>query len=168
MESRIIYHIDKFVAFLFGKKNKNDKQQRIYNKLLRLEEQELENWVNKKLKNYITFTKYVFDFQGNEFEGIDGPTRFELWYTINYLKKNSELMRYDEIYDRTNPEHVRELHSIKLKLHQFQSPNTLNYDRDLDWKVHIMTDYLEMYIMTMTSADLKSYIIQQVDPVEIR
>jgi hypothetical protein len=161
MESRIIYHIDKFVAFLFGEKNKNDKQQRIYNKLLRLEEQELENWVNEKLKKYII---------GNNdyFEGIDGPTRFELWYTINYLKKNSELMRYDEIYDSTNPEHVRELHSIKLKLHQFQSPNTLNYDMDLDWKVHIMTDYMEMFIMTMSIEELKSYIIQQVDPIEIK
>jgi succinate dehydrogenase flavin-adding protein (antitoxin of CptAB toxin-antitoxin module) len=168
MESRIIYHIDKFVAFLFGEKNKNDKQQRIYNKLLRLEEKELENWVNEKLKNYITFTKYLFNFQGDEFEGIDGPTRFELWYTINYLKKNSELMRYDEIYDSTNPEHVRELHSIKLKLRQFESPNTINYNIDLDWKVHIMTDYMKMYIMTMTSEDLKSYIIQQVDPIEIK
>jgi hypothetical protein len=87
MESRIIYHIDKFVAFLFGKNNYNDPEQRIYNKLHRLEDEELENWVNKKLKNYITFTKYFFDFQGEKFEGIDGSIRFELWYTINYLKK---------------------------------------------------------------------------------
>jgi hypothetical protein len=77
-------------------------------------------------------------------------------------------MRYDEIYDRTNPEHIRELQTIKFKLHQFKSPNTINYDRDLDWKVHIMTDYLEMYIMTMSAEDLKSYIIQLVDPIEIK
>jgi succinate dehydrogenase flavin-adding protein (antitoxin of CptAB toxin-antitoxin module) len=168
MESRIICHIDKFVAFLFGENNYNDPEQRIYNKLLCLEGKELENWVNKKLKNYITFTKYFFDFQGEKFEGIDGSIRFELWYTINYLKKNSELMRYDEIYDRTNPEHIRELQTIKFKLHQFKSPNTINYDMDIDWKLHIMTDYLEMYIMTMSAEDLKSYIIQLVDPIEIK
>jgi len=168
MESRIVYHIDKFVAFLFGEKNENDEEQRIYNKLLRLEGEELETWINEKVKGYINFVSYFCDFQGDEFEGIDGPTRFEMWYTIHSLKENSELMRYDEIYDRANPEYARELHDIKIKLHQFQFPNARNYDRDLDWKLHIMTDYMQMHIMTMSSNDLKSYIIQQVDPVEMR
>jgi hypothetical protein len=168
MESRIVYHIEKFIAFLFGEKNECDEEQRIYNKLLRLEGEELETWINEKVKGYINFVSYFCDFQGDEFEGIGGPTRFEMWYTIHSLKENSELMRYDEIYDRTNPEYARELHEIKIKIHQYQFPNARNYDRDLDWKLHIMTDYMQMYITTMSTVDLKAYIIQQVDPVEIR
>jgi hypothetical protein len=168
MENKVQYHIDKFVAFLFGEKNENDSEQRIYNKLLRLEGDELEAWVNEKLKNYITFTGYFCDFQGDEFEGIDGPTRFETWYTIHSLKENSELMHYVEIYDRSDSEYMSELRDITLKLHNFQQPITRNYDRDLDWRLHILTDYMEMFIMTMTSNDLKSYIINQIDPVEIR
>jgi hypothetical protein len=62
MESRIIYHIDKFVAFLLGKENENDPEQRIYNKLLRLEGDELKTWINENLKKYIIFSGY-YDFQ---------------------------------------------------------------------------------------------------------
>jgi len=53
MESRIIYTIEKFIAFLFGEKNENDPEQKIYNKLLRLEGDELEFWMNEKVKGYI-------------------------------------------------------------------------------------------------------------------
>ena len=53
MESRIIYHIEKFIIYLFGENNENDTDQRIYNKLLQLEGEELESWVNEKLKKYI-------------------------------------------------------------------------------------------------------------------
>ena len=168
MESRIVYHIDKFVAFLFGENNENDEEQRIYNKLLRLEGDELEAWTNEKLKNYIIFAGYFCDFQGDEFEGIDGPIRFEMWYTIYSLKENSELMHYVEIYDRSDSEYTRELQNITLKLHNFQQRNSRNYARDLDWKLHILTDYMEMFILTMSTDDLKAYIIQQVDPVEVR
>ena len=160
MESRIIYHIDKFIAYLFGKENYNDPEQRIYNKLLRLEGDELETWINRKLKFYIVFAEYYCDFQG--FEGIDNPTRFDIWYTIYSMKENSELMHYVEIYDDTSG---CELYSIKLKLFDFKKRD---YNSDLDWRLHIMTDYMEMIIMAMSSKDLKAYIIQQVDPVEIR
>jgi len=165
MEQNIKYHVDKFVAFFFGKENKNDPEQRIYNKLLWLEGEQLDLWMNEKLKKYIIFAGYYFDFQGDEFEGISGPTRFETWYAINSLKENSNLMKYDEIYDRSNPNYRLELYAIKLKLINFQSPNPRSYDRDLDWRLHILSDYMEMFIMTMNTDDLKSYIIQQVDPV---
>jgi hypothetical protein len=69
MEQKFIYHIDKFVAFLFGKENVNDPEQKIYNKLLKLEGEELEDWMNTKVKKYITFTGYLCDFQGDDFEG---------------------------------------------------------------------------------------------------
>ena len=168
MESRIVYHIDKFVAFLFGEKNENDPEQIIYNKLLRLEGDELEVWMNEKVKKYINFLGFYSEFQGDEFEGIDGPTRFEIWYTIHSLKENTELMNYREIYDQSEPEYTHELQEIILKLHHFQQRNSRNYGRDLDWKLHILTDYMEMFILTMSTEDLKAYIIQQVDPVEVR
>ena len=57
MESRIVYHIEKFITYLFGEKNENDADQRIYNKLLQLEGEELETWINDKLKKYITYAR---------------------------------------------------------------------------------------------------------------
>lgn len=165
MESKIIYHIQKFIAFIFGKENQNDQEQRIYNKLLHLEGDELETWINENLKKYIIFSGY-YDFQW--LEGINNPTRFEIWYTIYSLKKNSELMHYVELYDHSDPEYTRELQDITLKLHNFQQPIIRNYNSDLDWRLHIMTDYMEMFIMTMSSEDLKTYIIRHVDPVEIK
>jgi hypothetical protein len=164
MEQKIKYHIDKFISFLFGKENDNDSDQRIYNKLLRLEGEELEAWMNAKLKKYIICAGVYFEFQGDEFEGIDGPTLFETWYIINI----DELMKYDEIYNHSDPEYTCELREIILKLHNFQQPIIRDYDRDLDWRLHIITDYMEIFIMIMTSEDLKSYIIQQIDPIEIR
>ena len=168
MEQNIQCHVDKFVAFLFGERNENDSEQIIYNKLLRLEGDELETWMNEKVKKYINFLGFYCEFQGDEFEGIAGPTRFETWYTIHSLRENSELMLYDEIYDRSKPNYRFEMDAIKLKLHNFQEQNSRNYDRDLDWRLHILTDYMEMFILSMSTNDLKSYIIQQVEPVEIR
>jgi hypothetical protein len=164
MEIKIQYNLDKFVSFLFGEKNENDPQQRIYNKLLRLEGEELEIWVHEKVKKYIICAGFYVEFEGDEFEGIGGPTLFETWYLNNV----HELMQLEEIYDRTSEDYRLELYAIKMKLREWQQPNFRNYDRDLDWQIHIMIDYLEMFIITMSTADLKSYIIQQVDPVEIR
>jgi antitoxin component HigA of HigAB toxin-antitoxin module len=163
MEIKIQYNIDKFVAFLFGEKNECDEEQRIYNKLLRLEGEELETWMNEKVKKYIICAGFYVEFAGNEFEGIDGPTLFETWYNDNV----DELIKLEEIYDRTIENYRLELYAIKIKLREWQQPNSRNYDRDLSWQIHIITDYMEMFIMEMSTADLKSYIIQQVDPVEI-
>jgi hypothetical protein len=167
METRIIYHIEKFIAYLFGEKNKNDADQRIYNKLLQLEGEELEDWMGK-IKGYINFVGYYSYHQGKNFGASVEPTRFEEWYFIRSLRKESELMKYDKIYDISDPEYARELNAIKLKLYHFQEPDKRNYGRCVDWKLLIMTDYMKMYIMTMSNADLKAYIIQQVEPVEIR
>jgi hypothetical protein len=155
MESRIIYHIDKFVAFLFGENNKNDPEQRIYKKLLRLEEEELETWMNAKIKKYITFAPgFYCDFHGENFEGIKGPTLFKNWYNVYSIKEPSELMKYDEIFDSSNPKYRVEYRAIKLKLRDYK------YDMDLDWNYHIMTDYMKMFIIAMSSEELKSHIIQ--------
>ena len=167
MESRIVYHIEKFIAFLFGEKNENDPEQRIYNKLLQLEGVELENFMHK-VKGYINFVGFYSYYQGANFEGIVGPIRFEKWYIQHALKKSSELMWHNEIFNISEPEYAHELHAIKLKLYDFQESDRKIYGQSMDWKLHIMTDYMQMHIMTMSTEDLKSYIIQQVDPVEMR
>lgn len=166
MESRIIYHIDKFIAFLFGKENYNDPEQRIYNKLLRLEGDELETWINTKIKNYIIGKGKFFEFKG--FEGIYGSVLFNTWYLNN--NNNKKVMTMNEIFGekryiliKFKPEFI----IIKDKIQTFKEKDVY-YDIPLDWESLIFMDYFIMYIMSMSSEDLKSYIIQQVDPVEIK
>jgi hypothetical protein len=81
MESRIIYHLEKFIAFLFGEKNPNDPEQKIYNKLLRLEGEELENWMDRKVKKYIARRNFVYyELEREELEKIDYQIMFKTWY----------------------------------------------------------------------------------------
>ena len=170
MEPRIIYHIDKFVAYLFGENNVNDTEQRIYAKLLRLEGDELEAWMNEKLKKYITGKSYFFEFEGDAFEGIDGPTLFKDWYLYNIRNKTGEVMKMEEIYGKilyTSVCFTKEYKMIKDKIQDFKK-RFIFYEMESEWRLDTITDYIEMYIMSMSSSDLKSYIIQQVDPVEIR
>lgn len=170
MESRIIYNIEKFVAFLFGKENDNDPEQRIYNKLLRLEGEELDIWMNKKVKKYITGKDYFFEFQGDNFEGVDGPTLFKNWYWNNIFEGTGKALSHHEIYG----EHLyisiylnEEFKIIKNKIQIFKE-KFIHYERERKWGIMIFMDYLEMYIMSMNAEDLKEFIIRQVDPVEIR
>ena len=167
MESRIIYHIEKFIYFLFGENNEYDPKQKIYNKLLQLEGKELEDWTNKRFKKYIICAGNYFEFEENINKSI-----FKLWYYIALsCYSNSlqiQLMKLDEIYNEYDSEYIKELQNIKFKLHIFQSQNQKNYEEDSDWRLHIMSDYMEMYIMNMSSSDLKSYIIQLIEPIEIK
>ena len=166
MESRIIYHIDKFISFLFGKENYNDPEQRIYNKLLRLEGDELETWMNEKMKKYIIGNYDYYEFQG--FEGIYGPIIFKSWY--NVCNNTGEVMSMKKIFGETRYILIKfkeEYKIIKDKIQTFKKKNVY-YDIQLDWEFLILTDYLEMFIMTMSSENLKTYIIQLVNPVEIK
>ena len=170
MESRIIYNIENFVAFLFGEKNENDPEQRIYNKLLRLEGEELEDWINAKVKKYITGKDYFFKFQGDEFEGIDGPTLFKNWYWNNIFEGTGKAMSHHEIYGRhlyMSIDLNEEFKIIKDKIQIFKE-KFVYYESERKCGYLIFMDYLEMFIMTMSSEDLKNFIIQQVDTVEIR
>jgi hypothetical protein len=166
MDSRFIYHIDKFIIFLLGKKNENDPDQQIYNKLLELDGEELDVWVHEKLKKYIICAGEYFEFEENISKSI-----FKIWYmTISYWKNDPLIqpMKLYEIYNQSDPDYVEELKTIKLKLHLFQGSRAKNYDEIPNWKLCVIADYMEMYIMNMNSFDLKSYIIQLVEPVEIR
>ena len=165
MESRIIYTINKFIAFLFGEKNENDREQRIYNKLLRLEGEELENWMNEKIKRYILGKGYLIEFERAKFEGIEGIVKFKEWYWSNIYGETGEATSHDEIFGekRLYPLSLKAEYKImKYKLDTFQKI-PIYYDPRVDWAMEIFMDYMQMYIMTMSSEGLKAYIIQQVN-----
>ena len=152
MESRIIYHVEKFIAFLFGQETPYDPEQTIYNKLLRLEGEELEVWMNDILKRYITGN---FAYEDLRLEEIDGHIKFRTWYQYHIGIESTEVMCLEEIW---NHEEYRELKSTIPK-YQHRNPSS---------QIEFLESYLEIYIMGKSSDDLKSYIIQLVDPVEIR
>jgi hypothetical protein len=164
METRIIYHIEKFISYLFGEKNDNDADQRIYNKLLQLEGEDLNIWVNEKLKKYIICAGEYFELEENMSKYV-----FKIWYvTLCYHRNDPLFMKYDEIFNQCDPDYIQELENIKMKLRIYQTSNAKIYDDITNWKLCIIADYMEMYIMNMNSEDLKSYIIQLVEPFEIR
>jgi succinate dehydrogenase flavin-adding protein (antitoxin of CptAB toxin-antitoxin module) len=170
MESKIIYNIDKFITFLFGENNYNDPEQRIYIKLLRLEGVELENWMNEKVKKYITGTDYYFEFKGDKFEGIHGSVLFKTWHLDNIYNKNKEVITMEEIFGEKSYTLIRfkkEYKIIEDKIKNFKKEEVY-YDLQLNWRMLIFMDYFIMYIMSMSSQELKSYIIQLMDPVEIK
>ena len=153
IETHYIDHFKKFISFLFGNKNENDPEQRIYNKLLQLEGEELEDWVNTKLKNYITGEgDYLDDFIGENFEGIQGRIIFSTWYYW-HNEPEDELLSLDDIYGDYEEE---QLDDIKEKISQYfdlTDGGIGNY-----WKMDLMEDYLEMCINRMTSVELKNCI----------
>jgi hypothetical protein len=164
IETHYIHHFDKFISFLFGNRNENDPEQRIYNKLLQLEGEELDEWINQKIKGYITggCHHYLDDFIGENFEEIKGRILFSAWYysPINWHNgPENELIWLDDIYDRYEEE---QLVVVKEKL--FQHFQLTDRDYFGSWKMDLMVDYLEMYINTMTSVELKNYIKEIIDP----
>ena len=164
MENRIVYHMEKFVAYLFGEKNINDPEQRIYNKLLRLEGQELEDWVNDKLKKYITGKDIGYDeLYGANFEGIADHMIFKTWYNFHIDCESDEVMCIREIYGDCGNEYIE----MKKKLRSYQI-YALNYERRLTCELDFIINYIEMLIMSTNYDVLKSFIIQQVDPVEMK
>jgi hypothetical protein len=172
MESRIIYHIEKYIAYLFGVNNVNDIEQSLYNKLLQLEGEELENLMNAKVKPYIIGKYYLFNFQvqGENFEGINIPSSFKDWYCYNILNKTGEVMDLEEIYGGIlyiSVYFTKEYKIIKNKIQNFKD-RFIYYDIDTDWRLDTITDYIEMFIMTMSSDGLKNFIIRQVDKVQLK
>jgi len=168
MEPRIIYQIENFISFLFGKNNYNDPEQRIYNKLIQLEGNELEAWINRKVKKYITGKDYYFEFEGEAFEGIKGPILFKHWYWDNIFKDTGKALSQQELFGTPLYKLIssnEEYKIIKDKIQIFKE-KFVYYDRERKWGYVIFMDYLEMFIMTMSSEDLKNFIIQQVNPIK--
>ena len=166
IENKYIHHINLFLSFIFGEKNENDPDQTIYNKLLRLEGEELEDWMNAQLKRFIIGEGRLSEFQGENFEGIKGRTIFISWYFLkeNWKGPQAKLLYLYDIYYNNNFLLVKEFNEIKEKLIQHGYKD----DNYISWDIEMMNDYLKMFIMNMSSSELKSYIIQLVEPFEIK
>ena len=166
IENQYIHHINLFLSFIFGVNNENDPEQRIYNKLLQLEGDELETWMNTKLKRFITGEGRLSEFQGDKFEGIQGRTIFISWYFLkeNWNGPQAKLVYLYDIYYNNNFLLVKEFNERREKLIQHGYKD----DNYISWDIEMMNDYLKMFIMAMTSSDLKAYIIQLIEPIEIR
>jgi hypothetical protein len=161
VESRIISHLDKYITFLFGGENHYDREQKLYKKLLRLEGEELDVWMNTKLKRFITGNVYQDEFEGinNEFEGVVGLIYFASWYHFKFdPDEYGDLMSLDEIFGFGFGEYADEYLLIKEKIQNFQE-KIIDYDMK-KWKMVFITDYLKMYVQSMSSEELKSHILQ--------
>ena len=163
IEIQYIHHFDKFISFLFGEKNINDPEKKIYNKLLQLEGEELEVWTREKLKFYITGEGDHNSFSREEFEGIKRRILFTQWYysPIIWNEPEQHLIWLDDFYDDKTEE---EINHVKDKIYRYQGLIVREYSGV--WKMEMLTDYLEMYIANMGAPQLKEYIKQIMDPVE--
>ena len=155
MESRIINHIDKYITFLFGGENHYDREQRIYNKLLRLEGHDLEVWVDTKLKRFINGEMSQEEFDDNQFEGVPGLIFFVSWYYYKFDPDSGDLMSLNEIFGGNE-----EYQLIKDKIQNFYEKFIDYKNSKFNWRIVFMMDYLKMYIQSMTPEELKSHIIQ--------
>ncbi len=156
MESRIISHVDKYITFLFGGENHYDREQKLYKKLLRLEGEELDVWMNTKLKRFISGDTYQEEFDRNEFEGVVGLIYFVSWYYYKFDPDYGDLMSMDEIFGLEFDEYLL----IKEKIQNYQE-KIIDYESiKCNWRNVFMADYLKMYVYSMSSEELKSHIIQ--------
>ena len=171
IEMKMIEAIDKFIIYMltentncvsFGKSNEifTCGNQIIYSKLNELEDEELEEWVNDKLKNYLA--------NGCDYEEGDiviGNEEIQIWIDMDICDIN--------ICDIFNG-NCGEIMEIQRELIEYSNDNgccwfsgiggdcmvRITYNEDL------LQYYCYMYIEKMSATELKEYIINLLDPVE--
>ena len=82
----------------------------------------------------------------------------------NWKAPEAKLVYLYDIYYNNNILLKKEFNEIKEKLFQHGYKD----DNYLAWDIEMMNDYLKMFIMSMNSEDLKTYIIQQFEPIELK
>jgi hypothetical protein len=134
---KLIEVIDKFIIYMLSD---NDEEKIIYAKLIELEGEELEDWVNDRLKQYL-----VCEFGYEEGDIYVDSTKFHRCISVEY----------DSIF--TN---CREFLEIQVQLESY------DMDRFQFSYEDIINCYCYMYIDEMSATELKEYIINLLDPVE--
>ena len=136
-EMKLIEVIDKFIIYMLSD---NDEEKIIYAKLIELEGEELEDWVNDRLKQYL-----VCEFGYEEGDIYVDSTKIHRCISVEY----------DSIF--TN---CREFLEIQVKLESYDMDKfQFSYE-------DIINCYCYMYIDEMSATELKQYIINLLDPVE--
>jgi hypothetical protein len=148
-ELRIIEVIKKFVIYML---TENDEEKIIYSKLNELDGEELQNWVNDELKDYLV----------NECDYTEGDIVIESQSIMGWL--NEDISGVDTCNIFTD---CGELMDIQRTLMDFDISwfygdcmKRLTFNEDL------IQYYCYMYIHEMDPTYLKEYIINLLDPVE--
>jgi hypothetical protein len=148
---KIIETIDKFIIYML---TENDKEKSLYSQLITREDDELSNWINDTLKDYLANGCGLIEeeVRGCEInKWIENISDIDICDIFNgrvaeLIKIQKELIEYDNDCDC------------------FEDCFKENYV-NINFKV-LMDYYCYMYICNMSSFELKDYIINLIDPVE--
>ena len=154
MEAKLINTIEEYISFAFA----NEPTQNIYSQLLSLEGQELINFA-------ILFIKGELLLWTNFTPPLD--ICFESWYYYSVkLEENKEkLLSLYELFELNKPE----CDIIANKVNDFHIQRG-NHSKDYinAWKIELLEDYLIMHLTNMNANELKEYIINIVDPIQLK
>ena len=153
MEAKMLNTIEQYISFAFA----NEPTQNIYSQLLSLEGQEMINFVILFIKGELLLcTNYTLSLE----------ICFETWYykSIRIEENKEKLVSLYKLFE-LNPE----FDNIVKKLNDFHIHKG-NHSKDYrnEWKIELLTDYMNMYIENMNADELKEYIISIVDPIQIK
>jgi len=148
-ELRIIEVIKKFIIYML---TENDEEKIIYSKLNELDDEELEDWVNDELKNYLA----------NGVDYTEGDIEIENQEIMGWINEEISGVDSSDIFTDCG-----ELMDIQRQLIDYDMSNfygegmiRLTFNEDL------IQYYCYMYIHEMDPTYLKEYIINLLDPVE--
>jgi hypothetical protein len=150
IKMKIIETIDKFIIYML---TENDKKKSLYSQLITLEGEELSDWINDSLKDYLA------DGYGLE-EEVRGCE------ITKWIENISDIYIGDIFNGR-----VAELIKIQKELIEYNNDCDCFEDCfkenyvNINFKV-LMEYYCFMYICKMSANELKDYIINLIDPVE--
>ena len=148
---KMIEAIDKFIIYML---TENDEEKIIYSKLNELEGEELEEWVNDKLKNYLA--------NGCDYE--EGDIVIENC-DINCNWSLKDCIDFEKLFTNCS-----ELLQIQKELIEYNNDNGWDWFSGTDmvrltFNEDILQYYCYMYIDKMSPTELKEYIINLLDPV---
>jgi hypothetical protein len=140
-EEKIVKVIDEFIVYML---TENDAEQIIYSKLNELDGDELDDWINDELKDYLG--------NGCCCEDID-PEEINCWYKGNL----------GEIFTNTG-----DLMKIQRDIYNFYINEFGRFPEDkfenLFWNGDLLALYTFKYFYEFDSDDLKEHIINLIDP----
>jgi hypothetical protein len=154
MEARMLETIEQYILFAFA----NEPTQNIYSQLLSLEGQELINFALLFISgNLLLWTNAVPQLD----------ICFESWYYyLNRSKEEKEnLLSLQELFEMI----PAEFDIIANKLNNFHLQKG-NHSKDYrnSWKIDLLSDYMDMHLASMNADELKEYIINIVDPIQMK
>jgi hypothetical protein len=153
MEARMLETIEQYILFAFA----NEPTQNIYSQLLSLEGPELINFA-------LLFISGDLLLGTNTVPKLD--ICFESWYYyFNRSKEEKEkLFLLHELSVMS-----LDFDIITNKLNDFHLQKG-NHSKDYrnEWKIDLLSDYMDMHLASMNADELKEYIISLVDPIQLK